>query len=337
MNNRRVNIAEVTAPNFLRRSQNTYIRGIVLVIKKYDRPLQLYRPQNAKSKRPASDSHYDRLVIMGDVNNKECFAIISESAQKSARLFQDRSLTVGSIVDVFEPVYNNACIGNDRNNPILESATSLNVVENNADLLPIPINLNPNSMAMFHFCLPNRELLFLHATAVAPTCAGYMCDRRKEKNESNCACLQKPAVSAWCVSARVITANIDNEEDDALSGETLQGLSLTKLFCSEAIVRSAYSSIDKNLLRTAVTDVQNHVNANGGWQVSGYYKCGSTEENIAQHVQRVRICRITAAVDIPDHLKYQIVAFDNNDNQPPPQHLHANPNIAAADVPNNRQ
>ena len=61
--------SQVTAPNFLRRSENTFVRGIVLVIKKYDKPLQLFRPQNIKNKRGALDTSYDRLVILGEINS----------------------------------------------------------------------------------------------------------------------------------------------------------------------------------------------------------------------------------------------------------------------------
>ena len=61
----RVNTAEVTAPNFLRHSENTFIR-VVFVVKKFDKPLQLLKPQNTKMKREALKTNYDRLNIAGN-------------------------------------------------------------------------------------------------------------------------------------------------------------------------------------------------------------------------------------------------------------------------------
>ena len=102
-----VNTSQVTSPIFLRRSENTFVRGIVLVTKKYDKPLQLFRPQNIKNKRGALDTTYDRLVILGEIISKECFTVIAESAQKIPFSFGDTLLTVASIVDVKEPVFSN--------------------------------------------------------------------------------------------------------------------------------------------------------------------------------------------------------------------------------------
>ena len=332
-----VNTSQVTAPNFLRRSENTFVRGIVPVIKKYDKPLQLFRPQNIKNKRGALDNSYDRLVILGEINSKECFAVIAESAQKSYFLFGDTLLTVGSIVDVQEPVFSNFCLGNDRSNPIFHVFLPLEVVVNNIPLLPIPIDLHPSTTAMFHFCLPNRPLTFLQACAVAPTCSGFMCDRREKRIDSVCPCIQKSPVSAWVMCARIVSRDIENEDEDSLTGEMIQSLNLTKLFCSEAIIRSSYASIDSQQLRNDVNQVSQFVNENGGWQVCGFYKSGSTDENLAQNVQRNRICKIMPAVEVPFNLKYSIVPCNANIGNEPPALQHANANVGAPNNPNNVQ
>ena len=41
-------------------------------------------------------------------------------------------------------------------------------------------------------------------------------------------------------------------------------------------------------------------NKHGGWQVSGYHKTGSPEENIATYINYVRICRFTPAIPTPE-------------------------------------
>ena len=331
----RVNTAQITAPNFLRNSENTYIRGVVLVLKKFDRPLQLFRPQAVKAKRLTPDTNYDRLIIIGEIETRECFAIIADSAQKSSLLFADRKLTIGAIVDVKEAIFSNSCLGNDRTNLIFNVSLPLEVVTDDLPMEPVPIDLNPSTGAMFHFCLPHRPLSFLHAIPVFPTCSGFLCDRGNRKNESICACLQKSTLSAWVMSARVISQDILNEDDDPLTGDILQNWSLTKLFCEEAIIRSAYTSIDRGLLREAVMRVANHVNNNGGWRVSGFYKTALTEENIAQNVQRVRICRITPATEIPVNLKYNVIPWTGDDTNQPPRLFHANASLPASDNANN--
>ena len=330
-----VNTPQVKAPIFLRRSENTFVRGIVLVTKKYDKPLQLFRPLNIKNKRGALDTTYDRLVILGEIISKECFTVIAESAQKIPFLFGDTLLTVASIVDVKEPVFSNFCLGNDRSNPILHVFLPLEVVINDIPLLPIPIDLHPSTTAMFHFCLPNRPLTFLQASAVATTCSGFMCDRGEKRIDTVCPCIQKSPVSAWVMCARIVSRDIENEDEDPLTGEKMQSVNLTKIFCSEAIFRTSYASIDSQQLRNAVNQVSQFVNENGGWQVYGFYKSGSTIENLAQNVQRVRICKLTPAVEMPFNLKYNIAQCNANIGNEPPALQHANANIGAPNNPNN--
>ena len=52
-------------------------------------------------------------------------------------------------------------------------------------------------------------------------------------------------------------------------------------------------------------------------------------------VQRVRICKITPAVEMPFNLKYNIVPCNANIGNEPPALQHANANIGAPNNPNN--
>ena len=180
----RVITAQITAPNFLRNSENTYIRGVVLVFKKFDCPLQLFRPQAVKAKRMTPDLNYDRLIIIGEMETRECFAIIADSAQKSSLLFVDQKSTIGAIIDVKEAICSNSCLGNDRTNPILNVSFPLEVVTDDLPMEPVPIDLNPSTGAMFHFCLPNRPLSFLHAIPVFLTCPVFCATEEIEKTKA---------------------------------------------------------------------------------------------------------------------------------------------------------
>ena len=147
---RQVTVAEVQSKNFLRHSQNTVVRGVILVLKRSERPLQIFRPQNSKLKRPSPEGVYDRMAIIVQWNSKDCFAVIAESAQKSAILFGDRHLTVGSVVHVREPVYSNTCLGNDLNNPIFETQRQIVVQNRDANNFPDnPTTLNACNVSLY--------------------------------------------------------------------------------------------------------------------------------------------------------------------------------------------
>ena len=326
--NRQVTVAEVTGEGFLRNSQNTVIRGLVLVLKKSDWPLQLFRPQATKLKRPLPEGTYDRMAIIGQWNSKDCFVVISASAQKSAKLFSDRHLTVGSVVEVTEPIYSNTCLGNDRNNPIIETHQAIVVINTvtNEDFPPIPITSLPSTPAMFHYTLNSRNLLFLHGNIISPTCSGTMCDRRILRSETVCACLQKNSVSSWTVAARIISRDVEEEADDPLSGDMTQSHQLASFFCSNDVLRLPASSVELNLLRESMTRVTAYVNDNGGWRISGYSKSSVSDESITQAVHHVRICRLMPASVIPNNLKYTIGYARQPPNRPPPLQ-HANPNV----------
>ena len=133
------------------------------------------------------------MAIIGLWNSKDSFVVLSQLAQKSAKLFSDRYLTVGSIVDVVKPLYTNTFLGKDIHNPIVETHHPLTNFKNlnDNDFLPIPISTSPTTPAMFHYSLTNRPLTFLRSIVVVPTFSGTLCDRRSTKSESVCARIQK--------------------------------------------------------------------------------------------------------------------------------------------------
>ena len=306
----KVFLRDVMQPSFIRQSENTYLSGMVLIIKKYDRPLQIFRPPNQKGKRSAPDSSYDRMVVIGENGGKDCFVLVSENAQWSSKMLRDETLTIGSYVRVMEPAFSGSCLGNDRSNPIITTVKPIQVFEDdfvNRDNLAIVSN--PDSTAIIHFSLDKRPLCFIQAQTFFPTCTGILCDRRQIKSATACACVQKSPIAGWTIQARVLSESEDTDEDDPLSGGFVQSHALANHFCSRGILRLPVSSINETLLRQAVKRVEKHVNDAGGWFVSGYYKCGLSDESIAQTVQQVRVCRISPCTKIPRSLLYDINPF----------------------------
>lgn len=318
----KVTMVDVLAPNFLLQSEDTYLAGVILVVKKFDRPLKTFKTATNKFKPPINESSYDRMIIIGEENSRTCFVIIADSAMKSGNLFRNEAVSVGSYVAVVEPIYSEHCLGNDPSNPIINTTYSLQqyapVVQN---LINLDINLNPSGTAMYHFTVRNIDLLFLQGQFVSPTCSGFLCDRRNIKNSTMCACVQKSSIPGWTIQARVIA-----EEDDLFGGVFFQSHAFAKLFCTPAILRQPVSSLVQRSLRDAILRVTTHVNNGGAWNVEGYVKSGVSEENIAQTVQQVRICTIVPNCHIPHNMKYDIRPFVEPQNPPP--HLVPAPNAA---------
>lgn len=143
-----VTVTQVQQPRYLHHSRNAFIRGRILILKKFDKPLTTYKSNYGAKKTP--DPTYDRMVIIGELNSPSCFAVISKTPRESSNLFKDRSISVGCIVDVLEPVPTGSALGNDSHNPIFEvKKPFVRAVVN--DTPEIATLENPNTAAIFHF------------------------------------------------------------------------------------------------------------------------------------------------------------------------------------------
>ena len=141
------------------------------------------------------------------------------------------------------------------------------------------------------------------------------CDRRIFES-TNCACIQKNALSSWAISSRIFSTNVENIEDP-LSGEVLQSLQLNKIFCSAGTLALPSTDINLQRLKECVRNITQYVNDNGGWLMTGYFKSGLSDENISQTISRVQICRIRIAIVISEDRKYEVGQNNQNDNPPP--------------------
>ena len=140
----------------------TYVRGIVLVIKKYDKPSQLFTDRirscserkTLKTKEVASTQSttgwsWEARSIAKNVS------LWNPNLLRNHFLFGDKLLTIRSIVDIREPIFANSSLGKTRSSPIFNVLLPLQVV-NDIGSLPIPIDLHLSTTALFRFCLPNR-------------------------------------------------------------------------------------------------------------------------------------------------------------------------------------
>ena len=323
-NMERVSVSDVLQPNFLLQSEDTYLAGVVLVVKKCDRPLKVFKAAVNKYKPQLNETAYDRMVILGELNSPTCFVIISDSSSMSGVLFRNETVTVGSYVAAVEPIYTETCLGNDQANPIITTTKSLVALPNPVNRVVLEIQMNPLGTAMIHFALQNLEMQYIQAQFVAPTCSGTLCDRRVTKLSAQCGCIQKSPIAGWTIKIRVLAA-----DNDLFGGVFFQSFNFAKNFCTTSLLRQPVTSLNERNLRQAVNRVQTFVNNAGGWHVEGFVKSGLSDENITQAVQQVRICRIVSSCVIPEDIKYDVRPYAQHVNVPPPLHQHGEDNWCA--------
>ena len=326
-NMERVTITDVLQPDFLLRSEDTYLAGVVLVVKKCDRPLKVFKAAVNKYKPQLNETAYDRMVILGEMNSRTCFVIISDSSSLSGVLLRHENVTLGSYVAVVEPIFTENCLGNDQANPIIATTKSFVPFPNAFNLELLEIEMNPLGTAIIHFALQNLEMQYVQAQFVTPTCSGVLCDRRVTKVASQCGCIQKSPVAGWTIKVRVLAA-----DNDLFGGVFFQSFNLAKVFCTTALLRQPVTSLNERNLRQAVNRIQTFVNNAGGWHVEGFVKSGLSDENITQSVQQVRICRVVPSCVVPEDIKYDVRPFVQHENAPPPLRQHGDDNWCASSL-----
>ena len=324
-----VTVSDVLHPSFCRDVDDKFLLGRILNIKRSDKlPLPFHHTKglggNAKRKYQ-NDANYDRIITVAELNSKTAFVIITRTAQESARLLHNvnDNLFIGCIVQVVEPVFSNRFLGTDTSNPILEVDVPLVPQPNEVDVRVNVVD-DGHSSGTFHFSLPPMRLRFTKAMLSHPTCSGLLCDRKSLK--SSCCCVETEAQSGFAISLRMM-ADEDVDDNHPLQyGEHIQSFSLSKLFIATPTFMCLPSNIPQPDLRAAVRRVQDHVNVNGGFHVSGWYKCGTSQEDTVNRVSEYHIVRVRPACVIPDNLKLSMVNRVVVPNPIPNQNQNPNPN-----------
>ena len=103
-------------------------------------------------------------------------------------------------------------------------------------------------------------------------------------------------------------AYADVEETHPLHfGESIQSFQLSKIFITTPTYLSLATSIEPTELRAAVRRIQDYVNANGGFSVSGWYKCGTNQENVVNRISEFHFVSIKPMCNMPQKLKLSLV------------------------------
>ena len=146
--------AQTIVQNGFRTPKNSYLLARLLTIKRYDKPLVVYR-KDSKARR--DDGTYHRLAILADITSNIVFAVVSYTAHESQRLFTNPQLQVGELCRVTDGVFLGHHLGDDNVNPIFEVRKSITPTQVDFSTLPaVSIKLIPESTSIFYFCFQGR-------------------------------------------------------------------------------------------------------------------------------------------------------------------------------------
>ena len=105
--NHRVSLAQATSKGLLGISGNTTMRGSLFVLKRNDRPLQLYRPQTLKLRKPSPEGKEDPMAKIGQWNSWGFSFTIGSNFTIGSKISQSHlwSLLDGQVHRCREPLF----------------------------------------------------------------------------------------------------------------------------------------------------------------------------------------------------------------------------------------
>jgi hypothetical protein len=288
-----VTLMEVCSEGFEEHSDNTFLRFVVLHIRKAQ--LKYVRTFNAgKSSKWSGvpNQVYDRIVTAADLSSDKgmCFCFLYSTQRESdfkLMQFKMNNCGVGEVGEVLEPVFLKKTLGNS-DVPILEHKRPLVYIPSVTKLLnkfPV-IKFMDVSVVNFgtrFFLLKGMHLHIQSATMEDPICTGYMCDRQEIKTAEGtpCGCLVQ---SDRCNVVLSCTVFVKSQEGEQLfSVKNFRSWVFTKLLCGNSLsdlVTKADFNDDESFdqMRRHLSIIVDYVNANGGWSVIGWFRVGMLQD-----------------------------------------------------------
>ncbi len=290
---RQVSLLEVCSEGFEEDSDNTYLRFVVLHIRKaqlkYVKTFYAGRPNKWSG---VPNQAYDRIVTAADLSSDKgmCFCFLYSTQRESdfkLMQFKMNSCGVGEVGEVLEPVFLKKTLGNS-DVPILEHKRPLVYVPNVAELMkefPVVKFMEesfPNFGTRF-FLLKGMHVRVQNATMEDPICTGYMCDRQEMKTAEGtpCGCLVQ---SDRCNLVLSCTLFVKTQEGEQLfSVKNFRSWVFTKLLCgnslSDLVTKADYSDDESfDQMRSHLSIIIDYVNANGGWSIIGWFRIGMLQD-----------------------------------------------------------
>jgi hypothetical protein len=252
---------------------------------------------------------YDRIATYADINDQtgRCFCVILKTSQHSSSFFESTLKSQEGVGNLFlleepDPVSNS--LGTTGSVPVVDDCTrALPLVLSYTDSVPaVPITA-PDIGETRYFCQHGIiDISMSMASIATASCSGIFCDRQSipASQFQRCGCFHHGRSPGLVIQLDVtLPVPADFEQRRRTTITRFRSWRTSQLF----IKPDAWAGIRKDsmaqisLLRQAVRNVVDHVNANGGWTYIGWLRTGavhdssdtsggSTADNLANTTQR---------------------------------------------------
>lgn len=138
-----------------------------------------------------------------------------------------------------------------------------------------------------------RKIQLLLPELYHPSCSGILCDRHSKY--TSCGCLKQDPVSSWVMGVRPVTEGVENLDEDLFSHENMFfSRALTVCVLGKLILKQAADSVNIQGFETLIERNVKSVNSEGGWIVSGYYKCAAIngDRDTVGNLKKARVISI---------------------------------------------
>ncbi len=251
--------------------------------------------QGGKRQKVSFQLQYNRLAMFGDLNDPpNCFAVLTESGDESNMVFDAMSksniIGIGGVYYILEPRVTNKMLA--KNTPII--TTKLTILPLMLSKPEVTIEANLPEQRIWTHLEPGPEYYFvLHEVPVEfnyfslctkdVSCNGRLCDRSLPLQKAgSCPCFYTGAVKGLVAEYNIIIpAPLELSGKDRHPVEECRSLRTTEIFFENVNEFSKKDDIVEERfrnMRAAVRAMQQHVNANGGWTVVGWYKKGEVDD-----------------------------------------------------------
>lgn len=230
---------------------------------------------------------FDRLLTFADLTSKgKVCSMLTQTPSESDHLFRytKDDIAIGTCFAILEPDRIQRMLGQD-DNSIVDTQSPL-VPLTSHQLAPVHMTLKPNPGKTNWFHIPGcTDVIFNKAEIVDACCSGILCDRQKKlKLSAACGCFFKHRFSSIVLRANITIPFSDDDGDDDATAIVKKYTVLhfmswrtTQLFLKNIGMTTRQDTLASNTqaIRQTVKDIVEHVNSHGGWDITGWVRCGT--------------------------------------------------------------
>ena len=239
---------------------------------------------------------FHRFVLLGSRATEEVFAMFTDTALETHNLFRyQNNVLPGTIVHVLNPKVEGLLRAT--NTTLLSSIEPLIPNQNQPVInLELPHSLEMATFRYFEFI--STTITITSATATENVCPSGFCDAQFVLQ--NCGCLAVSSKKKWA-----LTLVVDSDEFAPL--EDVDNVYITSNHVTDLFVSAERQELSPNstdfdpfAMDTAIVNMCQAINGNGGFIVKGWFKPSSTDDGATNEVKRVHVCLLKNYNDLTD-------------------------------------